>query len=82
MVLNPEKPKKEEIKSQLSRLYVDTTTSAVTALNPAMRMMGVERCVYGTDCGVPCSAEHTMEENRMAVLEVEEREVGTKGVIG
>jgi 6-methylsalicylate decarboxylase len=42
----------------------------------------VGRCIYGANCGVPCSTEDTMEENRTAVLEVEEREVRSKGVIG
>jgi hypothetical protein len=36
-------------------------------------MVGVEQGIYGADCGVPCSTEEKMEENRMAVLEVEER---------
>lgn len=47
-----------------------------------MRMVGVEQGIYGADCGVPCSTEEKIEENRMAVLEVEEREVGSKGVVG
>jgi hypothetical protein len=37
---------------------------------------------YGVDWEAPCSTEVTMEESRMAVLEVEEREVGCKSVVG
>jgi len=81
-VPNDEKITREEIETQLSKLYVDTAATAATGLLPAMRMVGVDRCIYGADCGVPCSTEATMEENRMAVLEVEQRELGQKGKIG
>jgi hypothetical protein len=47
-----------------------------------MRMVGVEQGIYGADCGVPCSTEEKMEENRMAVLEVEESEVVVKVWLG
>ncbi|KAI9846545.1 MAG: autophagy protein [Thelocarpon superellum] len=81
-VPNPEQITKQEIETQLARLYLDTAASASTGLPPAIRMVGAERCVYGADCGVPCSTEATMEENRLAVLDVEAREAGSKGTIG
>ena len=79
---NPEKITREEIETQLGRLWVDTAATAKTGLAPAMRMVGWEHCVYGADCGVPCSTDDTMEENRMAVLEVEKREMGQEGRVG
>lgn len=40
----------------------------VAALLPALRLVGKERVVYGADCGVACSTEQTMEENRRNIL--------------
>lgn len=74
-VPNPKQITREEIKTQLGRLYVDTAATAKTGLAPAARMCGVENCIYGSDCGVPCSTERTMEENRNDVLKFE-REQG------
>jgi 6-methylsalicylate decarboxylase len=65
---NPNQITKKEIKQQLSRLYVDTAAAGVAALLPALRLVGKERVVYGADCGVPCSTEQTMEENRLNIL--------------
>ena len=81
-VPNPQSITKEEIKCQLGMLYVDTAASAKTALDPAIRMVGIERCIYGSDCGVACSNERTMEENRHNVSEVELRATGKSGQIG
>ena len=81
-VPNPESITREEVETQLGRLWVDTAATAKTGLTPAIRMVGIEQCVYGADCGVPCSTEATMEENRMAVLEVERRETGEEGMVG
>jgi predicted metal-dependent TIM-barrel fold hydrolase len=46
-----------------------------------MRMVNIERLVYGADYGVPYSTEDTMEENWIAALEVEEWRAESKGVI-
>ena len=81
-VPNPQGIAKEEIEGQLGKLYLDTAASAKSALDPAIRMVGIERCVYGSDCGVPCSTELTMEENRQSVCEVERRMMGKSGQIG
>jgi predicted TIM-barrel fold metal-dependent hydrolase len=62
-VPNPEKLTKQEIEWQLSRLYVDTAATAKTGLEPAAKMVGWSHCVYGADCGVPCSTWDTMDEN-------------------
>ena len=80
-VPNPENITSHEIQLQLSRLYVDTAAAAKTGLEPAIKMVGEEKCVYGADCGVPCSTIITMEKNRMAVLEIE-RKVGVEGKVG
>ncbi|CAI6049915.1 unnamed protein product [Clonostachys chloroleuca] len=59
--------KTDDIKKQISSIYVDTAASAETGMEPAVRMVGIEHVVYGADCGVPCSTERTMEENKEAV---------------
>lgn len=81
-VPNPEGLSKEEIQSQLAGLCVDTAASAATALAPAIDMVGVGHCIYGSDCGVRCSIVVTMEENRQDVLDVEQRVTGRSGEIG
>jgi 6-methylsalicylate decarboxylase len=79
---NPHKLTREEILEQLGRLYVDTAASAATGLTPALRLMGIDRCVYGSDCGVPCSTEATMDMNKRELIEVETMETGGSGKIG
>ncbi|KAH8690136.1 hypothetical protein BGW36DRAFT_364860 [Talaromyces proteolyticus] len=73
-VPNPNRITRDEIKSQLGSLYVDTAATAKTGLAPAAKMCGVENCIYGADCGVPCSTENTMEENRMDVTAFEKEQ--------
>lgn len=72
-VPNPENITRQEMEAQLSRLYVDTAATAKTGLVPATKMVGWEHCVYGADCGVPCSTWDTMDENLRDIsrLEVE-----------
>ncbi len=81
-VPNREKITKEEIKEQLGRLYVDTAAVGVSALMPALKLVGKERVVYGADCGVPCSTEATMEENRKNILGYEGLTEEEKDAIG
>jgi hypothetical protein len=45
-------------------------------------MVGAAHCIYGSDCGVACSTVATMEENRQAVLDVEQCETGRSGETG
>lgn len=80
-VPNPNKLTRKEIEQQLSRLYVDTAATAKTGLSPAVQMVGVEHVIYGADCGVPCSTELTMEENKTDVLNWEEKNNVPKGTI-
>ena len=69
-VPNPHNITKEDIRQQLSRLYVDTAATAETGLQPAVKMVGKGHVLYGADCGVPCSTENTMEGNRESIKSV------------
>ncbi|KAI2844411.1 hypothetical protein CBS12448_2461 [Aspergillus niger] len=66
-VPNPQGLRREDVEAALRRLYVDTAATAKTGLAPAVHMCGVAHCVYGSDCGVPCSTATTMDENRSDV---------------
>ena len=74
---NPQGVTREEITRQLGGLHVDTAASARTGIPAAAVMCGPEKCVYGSDCGVPCSTEETMRTNQ-ADLAVIERRLGLK----
>ena len=67
-VPNPKHIAKHEVKAQLSKLYVDTAAVGCAALQPAIDLVGKSHLVYGADCGVPCSTEATMEENKRNIL--------------
>lgn len=79
---NPHHLTREEIWQQLGGLHVDTAASAATGLVPALRLMGVGRCIYGSDCGVPCSSVPGMDLNKTELMGVEKRETGQSGQIG
>jgi predicted TIM-barrel fold metal-dependent hydrolase len=81
-VPNPLGLSADDIDVQLKSLYVDTAASAATGLRPAISMVGVGHCIYGSDCGVACSSIATMETNRQAVKEVAKRVVGKSDEIG
>jgi hypothetical protein len=52
------------MKAQLARLYLDTAaTGSANSLAPALAMTTADHLVYGSDCGVLCSSEATMQEN-------------------
>ena len=67
-VPNPNNITQDEIKQQLSRLYLDTAATAATGMAPALYMVPADHLVYGTDCGVPSSTESTREASKKAVL--------------
>ncbi|RAL00788.1 amidohydrolase family protein [Aspergillus ibericus CBS 121593] len=82
-VSNPEGISVEEMETQLSRLFVDTGGMALTGLPAAEKMVGVGHCLYGSDCGAPCSTIDTMMRNRQDVVDFERDggiEVGTIGM--
>ena len=70
------------MKEQLGRLYLDTAATATSSmLMPALEKTGGrgEHVVYGSDCGVPCSNERTLNANvekllAFAVSKMEEKE--------
>lgn len=78
---NPLELTRQQIETTLAGLYVDTAATAKTGLAPAISLVGPTHCIYGADCGVPCSTEATMAENQQDVLEVERKVLGQEGVI-
>ena len=70
-VPNPYNVNSEDIRRQLSSLHVDTAATAANGMQTAVKMVGKDNVIYGSDCGVPCSTCETMETNRNAVIETE-----------
>lgn len=63
-VPNPQGITRAEMKAQLASLYLDTAaTGSANSLAPALAMTTPDHLVYGSDCGVLCSSEATMQEN-------------------
>ncbi|KAF7560562.1 hypothetical protein G7046_g3582 [Stylonectria norvegica] len=73
---------KKDIQEQIGRIYVDTAATAQTGMHPAIQMAGINHIVYGADCGVPCSTEATMEENREFVKAIAMDETGDSEYVG
>lgn len=70
-VPNPNKVSVDDISKQLAGLFVDTAaTGTIETVGPAVAMTGKAHLVYGSDCGVPCSTERTLEQNRKALRDV------------
>ena len=68
---NPHKLTVGDISAQLATLFVDTAaTGTIETVGPAVAMTGKPHLVYGSDCGVPCSTEQTLEQNRLALKNV------------
>ena len=67
-VPNPEKLTQAEMKIHLRRLFLDTAGTMPTGLAPALEMTTPDHIVYGSDCGVPCSTDATMDMNLEALL--------------
>ena len=80
-VPNPLNLTREEIENALGSLYVDTAATAKSGLVPALRMVGKDNCVYGADCGVPCSSWGTMDENIRDVTAVEKEMALPNGTV-
>lgn len=73
---------REDLQEQMTRIYVDTAAAAGTGMEPAIKMTGIHHVVYGADCGVPCSTEATMEENRRTVRDIAEKVTGDGKFVG
>lgn len=67
-VPNPNSVTPTEFRSHLRRLYLDTAATCPTTLGPALAMTTHDRLVYGSDCGVPCTTDATMQVNLEALL--------------
>ena len=67
-VPNPENVSREEMQSHLRALYLDTAATCPTNLAAALAMTTPEQIVYGSDCGVPCTTDATMNANLAALL--------------
>jgi predicted TIM-barrel fold metal-dependent hydrolase len=67
-VPNPNRVTPTEFRAHLRRLYLDTAATCPTTLGPALAMTSPDHLVYGSDCGVPCTTDATMEMNLEALL--------------
>ena len=67
-VPNPNQVTPSEMRAHLRRLFLDTAATSPTALGAALQMTRVEQLVYGSDCGVPCTTDATMQANIEALL--------------
>ena len=67
-VPNPNKLTPNELSVALRRLYLDTAATCPSSLAAALAMTTPAQLVYGSDCGVPCTSEATMDRNLMALL--------------
>ncbi|ATY16240.1 amidohydrolase [Amycolatopsis sp. AA4] len=69
-VPNPNSLSTDEIRAQLRRLYLDTAaTGFPSCLTAALTMTTPDHLVYGSDSGVPCSTEETIDASRKSLLE-------------
>lgn len=67
-VPNPNRVTPSEMRQHLRRLFLDTAATMPTALEAALAMTTPEHIVYGSDCGVPCTTDATMDANIEALL--------------
>lgn len=66
-VPNPQRITPNEMRQHLRRLYLDTAATCPTTLGAALAMTTADRLVYGSDCGVPCTTDATMDANLEAL---------------
>lgn len=68
-VPNPARLTREEIRTQLAGLYLDTAASGTAPpIAAALAMTGPGHLVYGSDWGAPCTTEATMEDTRRGLV--------------
>jgi len=65
---DPNRTTPSEFREYLRRLYLDTAATCPTTLGPALAMTTPDHLVYGSDCGVPCTTDATMQMNLEALL--------------
>ncbi|WP_235009642.1 amidohydrolase family protein [Mycobacterium sp. 3519A] len=81
-VPNPHGLTAEELADALRRLHLDTAATCPTSLAAAMAMTTPDKLVYGSDCGVPCSSEASMNRNLQALLDFDGLTTQEKAAIG
>jgi predicted TIM-barrel fold metal-dependent hydrolase len=81
-VPNPSGLTATELAAALSRLYLDTAATCPTSLAAALAMTTPDQLVYGSDCGVPCTSEATMDRNLEALLNFPDLTDNQKMAIG
>jgi predicted TIM-barrel fold metal-dependent hydrolase len=67
-VPNPQRVTPIEMQQHLRRLHLDTAATCPTALGAALAMTTHDQLVYGSDCGVPCTTDATMDANIEALM--------------
>ncbi|GAA1859729.1 amidohydrolase family protein [Pseudonocardia ailaonensis] len=67
-VPNPHRITHTEIREHLRRLYLDTAGIAPNGLASGLAMTSPDHIVYGSDCGVPCTTDATMDANLREIL--------------
>ena len=65
---NPNHVTPSEFRAHLRCLYLDTAATCPTTLGAALAMTTHDHIVYGSDCGVPCTTDATMQTNLEALL--------------
>lgn len=68
---NPHQVTPTEMRQHLRRLFLDTAATMPTGLGAALLMTTPDKIVYGSDCGVPCTTDATMDANIEALLAYE-----------
>ena len=56
------------MRQHLRRLFLDTAATMPTGLGAALLTTTPDKIVYGSDCGVPCTTDATMDANIEALL--------------
>ncbi len=70
-IANPNHVTPVEMRAHLRRLFLDTAATSPTTLGAALQMTTSRQIVYGSDCGVPCTTDATMDANIEALLAFE-----------
>lgn len=67
-VPNPNELTASELDVHLRRLYLDTAATCPTTLAAAVEMTTPDKFLYGSDCGVACTTDATMDRNLQGLL--------------
>jgi 6-methylsalicylate decarboxylase len=69
-VPNPNEITPAEMRQHMRRLYLDTAATMPTNLAAALSMTTLDKIVYGSDSGVPCTTDATMDANIDALFDL------------